>query len=171
MTGKRILELIALSLMLASCVSSQKKLQRRIENNGIKESIQFVREKYPEYFKSKDTIIHDTIVFSDTIRIKADTIKANLIDSNGVLLFSDSLISLKVYKATNKAEITIKEKDIAVKDTIPIQTKCPELMCPDIEVQQEKKQPWFFWLFFFLSIALNFYLIGKSFVNHVKRNV
>ena len=38
-------------------MSSQNKLQRRIEKHGIKESISFVTAKYPEYFKAKDTII------------------------------------------------------------------------------------------------------------------
>ena len=41
---------------LSSC-SSQKRLQRRIERHGIKESIGFITRKYPEYFKSKDTTI------------------------------------------------------------------------------------------------------------------
>lgn len=168
MTGKKILELIALSLMLASCVSSQKKLQRRIEKNGIKESIQFVRTKYPEYFKSKDTIVHDTIVFSDTIRIKADTINANLIDSNGVLSFSDSLVSIKIDKATNKAKITIKEKDISIKDTIPIKTKCPELICPDCNnlkglTDNGKKYPYYLWVIVAIESLMLFFLLRSKF--------
>ncbi len=67
---------------LSSCVSSQRKLQRRIEKHGIKESISFITAKYPEYFKAKDTIIHDTIIKVDSVIVPENTTTVILTDSS-----------------------------------------------------------------------------------------
>ena len=55
--------------LMSSCASSQKRLQRKIERHGIKESVSFVIYKYPEYFKTKDTIIHDTTIIEKVIEV------------------------------------------------------------------------------------------------------
>ena len=117
---------------LSSC-SSQKKLQRRIEKNGIKESITFITKKYPEYFKSKDTIIKDTIVIQDTIRIKADTVTAFLSDSSNFLTLNNDSISLTIDKATNKIRIVYKERLVPITKVIYRSVPCPTIVCPDCD--------------------------------------
>jgi len=137
---KKIIIFITIGLsivfLISSCASSQKRLKRRIEKNGIKESISFVVLQYPEYFKSVPDTVFETITETDTILIKSDTINTVLIDSNNVLLFSDSLVSIKVDKTTNKAKIVIKDRYVYRTDTISISLPCPELICPDTESLQ-----------------------------------
>jgi len=148
-----ILRILFFCLLFTSCASSQKKLQRRIEKNGIKESISFVVLKYPEYFKNVHDSVHDTIIVSDTIRIKADSINVILNDSNGFLSFSDSLVSIKVNKATNKAKIVIKEREVIRIDTVSIAVECPDLICPDTESLQSniKSESGSGWIWYFVS--------------------
>ena len=127
-----IITQIIILLLLSSC-NSQKKLQRRIEKNGIKESITFITQKYPEYFKSKDTIIIDTIVIQDTIRIKADTVNAFLSDSSNFLTLNNDSISLTIDKATNKIRIVYKERLVPITKVIYRSVPCPTIVCPDCE--------------------------------------
>ena len=133
----KILILIGcLTILLSSCISSQKRLQRRIEHHGIKESISFVALKYPEYFKADSVTVHDTISIRDTIRIKADSVNVILNDSNGVLSFSDSLVSIRVNTSTNKAKIVIKERLVVRTDSVYVSIPCPEVTIPNVESLQ-----------------------------------
>lgn len=133
---------IFILLLFSSCVSSQKKLQRRIEKNGIKESIKFVQDKYPEYFKKKDTVIHDTIVFTDTIIVAGDTLDVVLSDSNNTLTFNNDSVSISIDKTSKEAKIIWKEKRVPYYKTIYKETICPEVNCPDCEdLQDNTKEP------------------------------
>jgi len=162
-----ILRLLFFCLLFTSCASSQKKLQRRIEKNGIKESIGFVKDKYPEYFKSKDTTIIDTLIIRDTLRIKSDTLNAVFNDSNNVLTFSDSLVSIKIDKATNKAKIVIKEKLVPFEKIVYKETLCPEVICPDCDDLKDNTKegfnyPYYLWIIIAFETLILFLLFRKQ---------
>ena len=123
---------IATLFVLSSC-TSEKRLQRRVERHGIKESIGFVINKYPEYFKSKDTIIKDTIEIHDTITIKADTITAFLSDSSNFYHYRNDSLSIVIDKLTNKVKIVYKEKKVPITKVIYRNVPCPKIICPDCE--------------------------------------
>ena len=159
MTAQKILKLFilcgVLTILFCSCISSQKRLQRRIEKNGIKESISFVTLKYPEYFKAKSETVHDTVFETDTIRIESDTVNVFLIDSSGFLSYSDSLVSVYVNKATNKAKIIVKEREVIRFDTVSVSVPCPEIICPDTDslqsnIESENGSGWVWYLVAFL---------------------
>jgi hypothetical protein len=122
-----------LSIFFMSSCSSEKRLQRRVERHGIKESIGFVTTKYPEYFKSKDTIIKDTIIINDTIVLKADTITAFLSDSSNFLTLNNDSISLTIDKATNRIKIVYKERLVPITKVIYREVPCPKVICPDCD--------------------------------------
>lgn len=134
---KTIIIYIALGIVaifcLSSCVSSQKRLQRKIEKHGIKESVSFVIAKYPEYFKTKDTVIHDTLIFKDTVIIKADTVTAFLSDSSNFLTLNNDSISLTIDKVTNKVKIVYKERIVPIEKIIYRDVECPVIICPDCD--------------------------------------
>ena len=156
---KELIKFLAITLCLSflffSCASSQKRLKRKIERHGIKESVSFVVLQYPEYFKSIHDTVTETVTVHDTIRIESDTITANLIDSNGVLSFSDSLVSVKVDKVTNKVRVVVKERYLYRTDTVSVSLPCPELICPDTEslksnIKSERGSGWVWYLVTFL---------------------
>ena len=118
---------------LSSCVSSQRKLQRRIEKHGIKESISFVTAKYPEYFKSKDTIIHDTIIKVDSVIVPEIDTTVILTDSSDFYHYRSDSLSLVINKLTGRLKINIKPKVVYLHDTIKVSVQCPEVICPDCE--------------------------------------
>lgn len=134
---KTIIIYIALGIVaifcLSSCVSSQKRLQRKIEKHGIKESVSFVIAKYPEYFKTKDTVIHDTLIVKDTVIIKADTVTAFLSDSSNFLTLNNDSISLTIDKVTNKVKIVYKERIVPIEKIIYRDVECPVIICPDCD--------------------------------------
>ena len=153
-TIKIIATVISISILFCSC-NSQKRLKRAIEKNGIKESISFTVLQYLEYFKSVHDTVTETVTVHDTIRIESDTITANLIDSNGVLSFSDSLVSVKVDKVTNKVRVVVKERYLYRTDTVSVSLPCPELICPDTEslksnIKSERGSGWVWYLVTFL---------------------
>jgi hypothetical protein len=93
----RFFSIILICSFLVSCVSSQKKLQRRIEKHGIKESISFVSAKYPEYFESKDTTIHDTIIKVDSIIVPDIDTTVILSDSSDLQGVRKSILKLEPF--------------------------------------------------------------------------
>jgi hypothetical protein len=127
----------SIALFIFSSCSSEKKLQRRVERHGIKESIGFVLNKYPEYFKSKDTTIIDTVIINDTIIIKADTVHAILSDSSNFLLLDNDSISLTIDKTTNRIKIVYKERIVPVTSIIYRKVPCPKIICPDCDNLQD----------------------------------
>ena len=117
---------------LSSC-SSQKRLQRKIERHGIKESVGFVVNKYPEYFKSKDTVIHDTIIMLDSVMIPTIDTAIVLSDSSNFYHYKSDSLSILINKLTGRLELKIKPRVIYLHDTIITETKCPIIICPDCE--------------------------------------
>ena len=150
--------LIILVSILASC-NSQKKLQRRIEKNGIKESISFVVLKYPEHFKKESTVISDTVIISDTIKLNSFEVSTVLKDSLDYFVhYSDSL-RLVVHKKTGVSTVFVTGKTIYLTDTIIKTFNCPELICPDVEKLQSNLKkgmqiPSFIWLIIAFLIGL-----------------
>jgi len=135
MKGTLIYIAIALAFVffMASCASSQKKLQRRIERNGIKESIGFVTQKYPEYFKSKDTIIHDTTIIERLVEVPTIDTTVILSDSIDFYHYKSDSLTLLVNKLTGSVKIKIKQRKVYIHDTIRVAVECPEIICPDCE--------------------------------------
>ena len=127
-------------ILFTSCISSQKKLQRRIEKNGIKESISFVVLKYPEYFKKKDTTILDTIIINDTITLAGDTLNVLLLDSNNTLSFNNDSVSITINKANQKAKIIWKEKKRPYEKIVYRDVNCPDVICPDCDDLKDCKR-------------------------------
>lgn len=126
-----VVSVIALFAM-SSC-SSQKRLQRGIEKHGIKESIGFVINKYPEYFKSKDTTIHDTTVIERLVEVPTIDTTVILSDSSDFWHhYSDSL-QISLNKATGELKFKYKQKPIYIHDTITVETVCPQIICPDCD--------------------------------------
>ena len=123
---------ILIALFFASC-SSEKKLQRRVERHGIKESIGFVVSKYPEYFKSKDTVIHDTLIRVDSIIVPQIDTTVILNDSSGFWIHSSDSLTILVNKLTGKLRMNIKPRTIYLRDTVFVAVECPKIICPDCD--------------------------------------
>lgn len=136
-TLKRVLMLFAAGMIIAfiltSCVSSQKKLQRRIEKNGIKESISFVVLKYPEYFKTKDTTLIDTIEIHDSIIVPGIEFDAPLRDSLTYWVHNSDSLQVVIDKISGSARVTVPPRIVSITDTIIIETEIPSVPCPDVE--------------------------------------
>ncbi len=164
---------IALALtaivLLASC-SSEKKLQRRIERHGIKESIGFVVGKYPEYFKSKDTTIHDTTIIERLVEVPTIDTTVILSDSSNFYHYMSDSLSLLVNKLTGSVKIKIKQRRVYIHDTITISVPCPEIICPDCEDLKDntKDGPGFkwWWLILIGVILAAFYIWANRNVNN-----
>jgi len=125
--------LIAILLFALSSCSSEKRLQRRVERHGIKESIGFVINKYPEYFKSKDTIIHDTIIKFDTIiPPQLDTVLI-LSDSIGFYHYRSDSLTILIDKLTGRLKLNYKPRIIYLHDTVTVSVECPQIICPDCD--------------------------------------
>lgn len=126
-----ILGVIAIFL-LASC-SSEKRLQRRVERHGIKESIGFVIKKYPEYFKSKDTVIHDTLEIHDTIIPPQLDTSIILNDSSDFYHYKSDSLNIVINKLTGRLKLNYKPRTIYIHDTVTVSVECPQIICPDCD--------------------------------------
>lgn len=158
---------IILGLALTSCVSSQKKLQRRIEKHGIKESISFVANKYPEYFESKDTVIHDTIIKVDSIIVPDIDTTVILSDSSNFYHYRSDSLTLVINKLTGRAKIHFKTKTVYFHDTTFIEVPCPEIKCPEIKdyTKQKNKFEWWWVLVGALVLGLFYIWMNKNVKN------
>ena len=164
---KQLLYSIILIASLSSCISSQKKLQRRIEKHGIKESISFVSNKYPEYFESKDTTIHDTIIKVDSIIVPDIDTTVILSDSTNFWHYKSDSLNLIINKLTGRTKIHIKTRTIYLTDTTFIEVPCPEIKCPEIKDYTEEKRKFEWWWFIVGLLVLGlFYIWSNS--NNVK---
>jgi len=139
-----------------SCVSSQKKLQRRIEKNGIKESISFVVLKYPEYFEKTATVVHDTITEIDTIRIAPVDISAPLRDSLSFWVHNSDSLRLVIDKISGRATVSIPERVIFKHDTITIRAACPPVTMPNVDalkdnIETDSGSDWVWYLVAFIA--------------------
>jgi len=117
---------------MASC-SSQKRLQRRVERHGIKESVSFVIQKYPEYFKIKDTVIHDTLIKVDSVIVPTIDTTVILSDSSDFYHYKSDSLTLLVNKLTGRVKIKIKQRTVYLHDTLTVSVPCPQIICPDCE--------------------------------------
>ena len=126
-----ILGIISIFFM-ASC-SSEKRLQRRVERHGIKESVGFVIAKYPEYFKTKDTVIHDTLIRFDSVIVPQIDTTVILSDSSNFWVHSSDSLTVLVNKLTGKLKMNIKPRVIYLHDTTFVAVECPEIICPDCD--------------------------------------
>lgn len=152
-----ILGLITMAfLFLTSCKSSEKRLQRRVERHGIKESIGFVIAKYPEYFKSKDTIIHDTTIIERLIEVPTIDTTVILSDSSGFYHYKSDSLTLLVNKLTGRVKIRIKQRRIYIHDTVRVSIPCPQIICPDCDNLKDntKKGSGFKWWWVILAVTL-----------------
>jgi hypothetical protein len=156
-----ILGIVAIFLM-ASCTSSQKKLQRRIERHGIKESIGFVTQKYPEYFKGKDTIIHDTTIVERLVEVPTIDTTVILSDSSNFYHYMSDSLTLLVNKLTGSVKIKIKQRKVYIHDTIRVAVECPTIICPDCDNLKDytKEGSGFKWWWLILAgvILVAFYI-------------
>jgi len=159
---KQLLYSIILIASLSSCISSQKKLQRRIEKHGIKESISFVSNKYPEYFESKDTTIHDTIIKVDSIIVPDIDTTVILSDSTNFWHYKSDSLNLIINKLTGRTKIHIKTRTIYLTDTTFIEVPCPEIKCPEIKDYTEEKRKFEWWWFIVGLLVLGLFYIWMN---------
>jgi hypothetical protein len=163
MKGTIIYIVIALTaiILMASC-SSQKRLQRRVERHGIKESIGFVTAKYPEYFKSKDTTIHDTTIIERLVEVPTIDTTVILRDSSDFYHYISDSLSLLVNKLTGSVKIKIKQRKVYIHDTVRVAVDCPQIICPDCEDLKDytKKGSSFQWWWLIVAgvILVAFYI-------------
>jgi hypothetical protein len=158
---------ILIALALTSC-SSEKQLQRRVERHGIKESIGFVTSKYPEYFKSKDTIIHDTLIRVDSIVVPQIDTTLILSDSSDFYHYRSDSLNIMINKLTGRLKMNIKPRTIYLHDTLYMAVPCPEIICPDCDdLKDNTKQGSSFkwWWLVVASVAL------AAFYIWINRNV
>lgn len=162
----RLIFSIILALALTSCISSQKKLQRRIEKHGIKESISFISNKYPEYFESKDTVIHDTIIKVDSVIVPEIDTTVILSDSSNFYHYRSDSLSLVINKLTGSTKIRIKQKTIYLHDTTYVEIPCPEIKCPEVKdyTKQKSRFEWWWVLVGLLVLGL-FYIWTRNVKN------
>jgi len=125
--------LIAILFFALTSCSSEKRLQRRVERHGIKESIGFVIAKYPEYFKLKDTIIHDTTIIERRIEVPTIDTTVILSDSSNFYHYKSDSLTLLVNKLTGRVKIRIKQRRIYIHDTVRVSIPCPQIICPDCD--------------------------------------
>ena len=158
---------ILILALFTSCVSSQKKLQRRIEKHGIKESISFVSNKYPEYFESKDTVIHDTIIKIDSVIVPEIDTTLILSDSSNFYHYRSDSLTLVINKLTGSTKIRIKQKTIYLHDTTFVEIPCPEIKCPDIKdyTKQKSTFQWWWVIVGLLVLGLFYIWINKNVKN------
>lgn len=160
-----ILGLVLMAFLALTSCSSEKKLQRRVERHGIKESIGFVINKYPEYFKSKDTIIHDTIIKHDTIAPPQLDTTLILSDSSNFYHYRSDSLNILIDKLTGRLKLNYKPRVIYLHDTVTVSVKCPQIICPDCDDLKDytKDGSGFKWWWVFVSgvILGVFYIWSK----------
>lgn len=106
--------------------SPTKKLETAVKRVGVRESINYLTEKYPEYFsvKYQDVIVYKT----DTVFIqpKDGTIVSTII--HDTIYFKDKNVDIKVNKNTGKGHYKLPADTVFKHDTIrvPVKVKCPE---------------------------------------------
>ena len=154
-------------LALTSC-SSEKKLQRRVERHGIKESIGFVINKYPEYFKTKDTIIYDTTIIERSVEVPTIDTTVILSDSSNFYHYKSDSLTLLVNRLTGRVKIRLKQRMVYVHDTVRVSIPCPQIICPDCDDLKDntKKGSGFKWWWVFVSGVI----LGVFYI-WTKRNV
>ena len=154
--------IVLILALFTSCISSQKKLQRRIEKHGIKESISFVSNKYPEYFETKDTVIHDTIIKVDSIIVPEIDTTVILSDSSNFYHYRSDSLTLVINKLTGSTKIRIKQKTIYLHDTTFIEVPCPEIKCPEIKDYTKKKSRFEWWWLIVGLVVLGLFYIWMN---------
>lgn len=122
-------------MVLVSC-SPIKKLETAVKKVGVKESIQHLTEKYPEYFAIR---YQDILVYQvDTVFVqpKDGTIVSTII--HDTIFFKDKNVDIKVNKNTGKGRYKLPKDTLFVYDTIkvPVVTKCPEVFIYTDKIKQ-----------------------------------
>ena len=102
-------------------------METAVKRVGVKESIEHLTEKYPEYFSIR---YQDVIVYQiDTIFVqpKDGTIVSTII--HDTIFFKDENIDIKVNKNTGKGTYKLPKDTIYKHDTIKVKvaSKCPEV--------------------------------------------
>jgi uncharacterized protein YceK len=151
---------LLLTIALSGC-SSKRKLQRAINKHGQKESIAYIFDKYPEYFKQDSIIIHDTIKY---------VVKESFVDTFFTFL-SDTVIieNNRVITKLIKSDIGYSLSSTCKEDTvyIPIAVPCPPLTCPDITVT-ENKAFWYDIVVRWILTLLIFFLLLRRIVGKIE---
>ena len=134
------------------------------------ESIGFVTAKYPEYFKSKDTTIHDTTIIERLVEVQTIDTTVILSDSSDFYHYMSDSLSLLVNKLTGSVKIKIKQKRVYIHDTITISVPCPQVICPDCDDLKDntKDGPGFkwWWLILIGVVLAAFYIWVNRNVNN-----
>jgi hypothetical protein len=132
-----------LGTLLTSC-STEKALIRKVEKHGIKESVSLLAVRYPEYYKTEQIILHDTI--RDTISvivpgIQIDSTFSELADS---LTIENDKLKIQLKKVPNGWQLSgsVKPDTIYWPIEIPFQVPCPPITCPDIDKLQTADNKW-----------------------------
>lgn len=165
-------KLIILTILILSC-NTQKQLQRAINKNGQKESIEYIVKKYPEYFNNfavKDTI---SALLKDTVFLKEVVMDTTfVVETDGTFVAENESLKLELTKLNNKlkAKVKGKPKEIIVEKEIKVPVEI-EKPCPDLQIFQdeivklkyeEKAQKKAFRISLFFNILL-FLLLGFIF--------
>ena len=155
--------------VLASC-SSQKRLQTRIEKQVNKENIGFVIKKYPEYFKTQDTNIHDTTIIERVIEVPTIDTSIILSDSSNFYHYRSDSLTVTIDKLTKRLTFNIKPRVIYLHDTITVSIPCPQIICPDCDDLKDytKDKNGFKWWWVILGGVLlgAFYIWSERNVNN-----
>ena len=132
-------KLILLTLLILSC-NTQKQLQRAINKNGQKESIQYIVKKYPEYFNNfavKDTI---SALLKDTVFLKEVVMDTTFVlETDGTYVAENESLKLELSKLNNKlkAKVKGKPKEIIVEKEVKVPVEI-EKPCPDLQIFQDE---------------------------------
>lgn len=104
-----------------------KRLEKAVNKVGVKESIEHLTEKYPEYFsiRYKDVVV--TNIDTIFVQEKDGTIVTNVI--HDTIYFKDKNLEFKINKTTGKGNYKLPKDTIVEYDTVKVNvaTKCPEV--------------------------------------------
>jgi hypothetical protein len=131
-----MLMLLTLLWLSVSSCSSEKKLQKAINNHGQKESLTFFVKNYPEYFRQDTVIIRDTIA----VIVPERFIDTTFVELRDTIILENEKIKVVLQKVDNGWQLS----GTAKADTIyhPIELPCPPIHCPDIEKLQTTSNWW-----------------------------
>jgi hypothetical protein len=139
-------------------------LETAVKKVGVKESIEHLTEKYPEYFAIK---YQDVIVFqTDTVFVqpKDGTIVSTII--HDTIFFKDENIDIKVNKNTGKGTYKLPKDTIYKRDTIrlTVASKCPEVFIQqnkikELELKHLKYKNKTIWTIVILSFLLSLSIV------------
>lgn len=128
-------------VILTSC-TPQKRLQRLLD-------------KHPDLIHRLDTTIHDTIIHTDTITIKGDSINTSVfLDSLSTMfqnIYSDSIYSLSMAKVDGKikTKLIVKDRVVTKTDTLIKEITVPAKV---VTIERAWQDDWWFYAFCIMTL-------------------